>query len=201
MRGNYAFSDVRVRNVFQFWKYLIDRQYFVRKQRLWKWDEAMPFLYHKIAGMTLMGNFFAGQLPEIIKQDFGFFRFPVIDDLVPVYEEAPLDLFMVPYYTKNSEAATKFLHEVSKVQFQQEFAESQGMISPNLNSRSSQDYFIRAGAKVLNEAAGLSQFFDRDTSGAMASAALPALTEFMSHGNIERVIENLEVARQRHLMQ
>ena len=56
----------------------------------------MTFIYHKIVGMTLIGNVFAGALPAALKDDFRFFRSLIIDPSMAVYEKAPLDFFMVP---------------------------------------------------------------------------------------------------------
>jgi len=198
--GKESFKDPRVVQVFEYWKNLIDRQYFVHKQKDWDWKAGMPFLYHKMAGMTLIGNFFSGQLPEMLKDDFGFFRFPVINKNIPIYEEAPLDLFMLPRYSDNKPLAKKFLLAVADAGFQETFNEAQGMISPNTTSRSSADYFIRSGAEVLNAAEGLSQFFDRDTNSDMAAVAVKIFSAFIENPDISRATTGLEVAREQHLV-
>lgn len=199
LQGKIAFTDNRVRNVLTNWKQLLDNEYFVTQLNKWKWDEAMPFLYHKMAGMTLMGNFFTGTLPKTIKEDFKFFRFPLINNDVEVFEEAPLDIFMLPKHAENNAAAKKFLLALTTTQFQEPFAEKMGMISPNLNSAESEDYFIRSGSEALNQAQGLSQFFDRDTNEQMASAAMRVFVEFMNDKNIKKALAALESARNTHL--
>lgn len=196
--GEVPFDDERVRRVFEEWKYLVDNDYFVSKNKQWAWNEAMPFLYHKMAGMTLMGNFFAGQLPEFIKSDFAFFRFPIIDSELPVYEEAPLDLFMVPAYSNKKAIARRFLLTLARTGFQERFNENQGMISPNTESSPSSDYFIRTGAEVLNSADGHSQYFDRDTNAGMAGAATAIFSRFIDNPNVDRTLAALESARQTH---
>lgn len=200
LQGQIPFTDERVVNVMSKWKTLLDNGYFVTQYNKWKWDQAMPFLYHKMAGMTLMGNFFAGTMPPFIKEDFRFFRFPIIDPKVAVYEEAPLDLFMIPSYAKDSKAAKTFVAAVANADFQAEFNEKMGMIAPNMSTARSDDYFIQQGAEILNQARGLSQFFDRDTNGEMAGAATEIFTRFMDNRDIQSTLRELEAARQQHLL-
>jgi multiple sugar transport system substrate-binding protein len=200
LSGKVPFTDDRVRQVFLKWKELLDKEYFVQRYNGWNWQQAMPFMYHKLAGMTLIGNFFAGVMPPTIKDDFKFFRFPIINPQLPIYEEAPLDLFMVPSYAKHNVAAQKFLLFLASKRFQEEFNEKLGMISPNIQTNSSSDYFIQAGTKTLNRAVGVSQFFDRDTNAGMADVATVVFTEFMDDKNIDKALERLESARQEHLL-
>jgi multiple sugar transport system substrate-binding protein len=198
LKGEIAYTDSRVEDVFAHWKVLLDNDYFVDRQNGWNWQQAMPFMYHKLAGMTLIGNFFAGTLPTVLKDDFRFFRFPIIDPNLDVYEEAPLDLFMVPSYAKENPAIEKFLLFLASKRFQQKFNETLGMISTNLTSDVSDDYFIQEGTETLNAAAGVSQFFDRDANADMASAAMEIFTEFLDSKNVSSAVNKLEEARKAH---
>lgn len=199
LKGEIPFTDPRVADVFEKWKLLLDRDYFVPQYTRWEWAQAMPFLYHKMAGMTLIGNFFAASMPPALKDDFDYFAFPRINPEVPIYEEAPLDIFMIPAYAQGNPAAEKFLLAVADAEFQSDLNSRLGMISPNTRSQSSDDYFIRKGAETLDRAQGLSQFFDRDTSDAMAQAATRIFSEFMASRDIEQTLSKLERARQAHL--
>lgn len=200
LKGEMSFNDERVSNVLSHWKELLDKGYFVSQYDRWKWSEAMPFLYHKLAGMTLMGNFFAGTMPPAIKDDFRFFRFPIIDNNVEIYEEAPMDIFMIPSYAKDNTSARRFIVELAGKQFQERFNQMLGTISPNIQSADSSDYFIQQGTLTLGEAQGVSQFFDRDTNAAMATAAMDIFTRFMGNKNIAQAQAELEAARQQHLL-
>jgi multiple sugar transport system substrate-binding protein len=199
LKGNESFNDKKVTAVFKKWKQLLDSQYFLEQHNGRNWQEAMPFLYHKYAGMTLMGNFFVGVLPPALRDDFKFFRFPIIDNQVPVYEEAPLDLFMVPSYTTLNDSSKKLLLFLASKPFQEKLNETLGMIPPNMQSRSSNDYFINAGTKTLNIAEGVSQFFDRDTNAAMSGVSMEIFTQFMLDKNIAEAQRKLENARKEHL--
>lgn len=200
LRGEASFDDEKVRKVFEYWKQLLDLNYFVDYTDILKWDEAMPFLYHQLAGMTLIGNFFSGRMPESLKDDFDFFRFPIIDDNVPVYEEAPLDIFMVPHYTTINSAIERFLTFIAAKEFQQSLNHQLGMISPNVNVDDSEDYFSVIGKKTLSKAVGLSQFFDRDTNAEMATEATSIFTEFIAERNVDVAVEQLEKARNKYLI-
>jgi multiple sugar transport system substrate-binding protein len=198
LKGEISYTDSRVEGVFKQWKILLDKGYFVDRHNGWNWQQAMPFMYHKLAGMTLIGNFFAGTLPQALKDDFRFFRFPIIDPSLDVYEEAPLDLFMVPSYAKENTAIEKFLLFLASKGFQQKFNETLGMISTNLSTDVSDDYFIQMGTKTLNASAGVSQFFDRDANAGMSSAAMEIFTEFLDSKNVNVTLKKLEDARKIH---
>ena len=198
LKSEIVYTDSRVESVFNHWKTLLDKGYFVDRYNGWNWQQAMPFMYHKLAGMTLIGNFFAGTLPLVLKDDFRFFRFPIIDLSVDVYEEAPLDLFMVPSYAKENPAIEKFLLFLASKGFQQKFNETLGMISTNLTSDVSDDYFIQVGAETLNASAGVSQFFDRDANADMSSAAMEIFTAFLDTKNVSVTLKKLEEARKEY---
>lgn len=199
LHGDISFTDSGVRQVFDKWKELLDNGYFTDRYNGWSWKEAMPFMYHKMAGMTLVGNFFAGAMPETLKSDFRFFKFPIIDKQLPIYEEAPLDLFMVPNYVNNNATIDNYLVSLASEKFQHSYNEAIGTISPNTKVKSSTNYFTQQGEKLLSQAEGVSQFFDRDTNADMASAATTIFTDFMDHKDVNKAIKALETARKKHL--
>ncbi|MBF7074397.1 carbohydrate ABC transporter substrate-binding protein [Glaciecola sp. MH2013] len=199
LQGNESFKSDKVRKVFEHWNVLLENDYFVDKFDDWDWQQAMPFTYHKMAGMTLIGNFFAGAMPAKLKDDFRFFPFPIINAELEIYEEAPLDIFMVPSYARLTPGIESYLLSLASVDFQQSYNESAGMISPNVDAKPSSDYFIAEGQALLQRAKGVSQFFDRDTNAAMAGAATAIFTDYMRHRDVERVTSELERAGQQHL--
>jgi multiple sugar transport system substrate-binding protein len=200
LQGHESFHDERIKNVFIRWKSLIDAGFFLKSSRVWTWSEAMPYLYHKKAGLTLIGNFFTSSIPEPLIDDFKFFRFPIIDPKVAVYEEAPLDLIMVPAYTQMSDNIEKLLLLFASAEFQAEFNETVGMISPNKKATYSSDYFTVEGRKTLQQAKDVSQFFDRDTSEPMATASTAILTQFLQDADVDKAMSSLEKARSIHLL-
>jgi multiple sugar transport system substrate-binding protein len=80
---------------------VLDANYFPDDHQKHDWNEIMPSLFRKISGMTLIGNFFTADIPEALTNDFGYFNFPTMAPKVPRFEMAPLDLLMIPRYSKN----------------------------------------------------------------------------------------------------
>lgn len=199
LNGKIPFTDPKVVQIFTYWQQLLKPNYFANHKNK-TWSEAMIPLFHGDAAMTLIGNFFTSKIPEKIRHDIGFFRFPKIIDKQPMYEEAPLDMLMIPKYSKNKALAKKFLLHMSQKDFLADYNKLIGMVSPNIHSEVQKDYFSRTGAETLNSAAGLSQFFDRDTNKGMADTATRIFVEFIEYQNISLAINKLEAARQEHLL-
>jgi multiple sugar transport system substrate-binding protein len=105
---------------------------------------------------------------------------------------------MVPSYAKENPAIETFLLFLASKGFQQKFNETLGMISTNLTSDESNDYFIQVGTETLNASAGVSQFFDRDANAGMSGAAMEILTEFLDNKNVNVTLNKLEAARKIH---
>ncbi|GLR71978.1 ABC transporter substrate-binding protein [Agaribacter marinus] len=201
LMGEHSFRSPQVREVFIKWHELLNKGCFTDRFNGWDWSQAMPFLYHKMAGMTLIGNFFASTLPKTLENDFRFVAFPTINPEMPLYEEAPLDLFMVPSYTKMTPAIEQVLLSLTSTNFLALLNDAATTISPTAEVLTpSKNYFISEGQNLLSKAKGVSQFFDRDTKAAMASASTEIFTRFMVHKDIERTLNELEDARERFLL-
>ena len=201
--GRVAFTHPRVRAVLERWRTLLEHDCFppfaVHSEH--DWESALPFLYHGLAGMTLMGNFLAAQLPESVRGDVRFFRFPTLDPEIGRYEEAPTDVFTLPKRSADDPAARAFLAYMASARAQGHLNNRIGKISTNREARTADDYFIRRGAELLRRAHGLTQFFDRDAPPALAAPVMDALQRFMEHRDVERALTQLESARRRFLEQ
>ncbi|MFE8069684.1 ABC transporter substrate-binding protein [Marinobacteraceae bacterium S3BR75-40.1] len=199
--GKVPFTDSRVRDVFRHWKELLDHDCFIpaRLQAQKDWKGALPFLYHNMAALMLMGNYLVPQLPESLRNDIRFFPFPTINAEIGDYEEAPTDVFALPRRSQDNPQARAFLAFIGSAGPQTLLNNHIGKISTNLNAQVGDDYFIREGTKLLEQADGLTQFFDRDAPKVIADEALEAFSAFMAHGDVERTIQRLEEARQEWL--
>lgn len=151
-----------------------------------KWTSAAWFDYLnlRINGLDYHQRLLQGEIP-----------FPQINPAIPAYEEAPMDLLMVPNYTKMNKTVEHYLLSIAGLDFQKRYNDVSSMISPNKQVQSKDDYFIQQGQKVLNNAAGLSQFFDRDTNEKMGRAGTVIFTEFMDSKNVDATLSALENAR------
>ena len=120
--------------------------------------------------------------------------FPKIKD-IPLYEEAPMDVFMIARNTKNLEEAELFIKFMARADIQSELNKHLGYLSPNKSATVGQDPFIQAGANLLKQADGISQYFDRETLPGFDKKAVPLLAEFINTGNLQELTEKLEQAR------
>lgn len=199
LKGKIPFTDEKVRNVFTKWHFLLKNGYFINNHRQFNWERAMPLIYNETAGMALIGNFFTAKIPSHLKDDIGFFPFPTINSNQALYEEAPLDLLLIPNNSKNKELAKKFLLHMTNANVLADYNDFIGMLSPNIKSEQKANEFTKTGLKLLENAAGLTQFFDRDTNKKMGDEAIIIFTKFMKNKDIEQTLNALEQARQQHL--
>ncbi|WP_354623309.1 extracellular solute-binding protein [Psychromonas sp. MME2] len=127
--GKVPYNDERVKRVFSYWQELLQLGFFADRHDQYDWRQSLPYLYRGKGGMLLMGNFVVPQLPEKIIEDIGFFRFPKINEKIPFYEEAPLDVLAIPQRAKNKAAAKKFLAFMARKDIQEKMNQQMGMIS------------------------------------------------------------------------
>jgi multiple sugar transport system substrate-binding protein len=195
-RGMVPYTDPRVEAVFEHWKELLDNGCFIdsKTHRAMTWSEPLPYIYRGKAGTGLFGNFVTNEISSHFLSDFGFFPFPKIEE-VPVAEEAPTDLFLIPEKSKNKETALQFLEFIARADVQETLNNAMGTISTNKHASIGDDPFIRQGSKLLQSADGVSQFFDRDTPKPMADEAVKIFTRFMETGEIDEATNALEEAR------
>lgn len=198
MEGRIAYTDPRVRAVFVEWRKLIEQGYFLPNQASLDWRSAMPYVFRAKAGMVLMGNFLVPLLPASMRDDIGFFRFPRMRSDLPYFEDAPVDILLIPKHATNPSGARKFLSFMARPDVQSLFNQAMSMISPHRLAPLGKDPFIEAGAKMLAEAEGIAQFFDRDTPAEMFEPAMLLFAKFMREpARLETVLGELESLRQR----
>ena len=192
--GKIPFHDKRLQNVLIEWKKLIDKGFFNKENKKLAWDEVLPKFYRNKIGFILIGNFATSKFPKSRIEDIGFMPFPKIQD-IPLYEEAPMDVFMIAKSTKHVKEAELFIKFMARVDIQSVHNKRIGYLPPNKAATVGQNLFIQAGANMLKQAEGLTQYFDRDTLPAFAKKAVPFLAEFINTGNLKEVTEKLEQAR------
>jgi multiple sugar transport system substrate-binding protein len=197
LSGHASYKDAKVRAVFVEWKDLIDKRYFLTGSEKNEWRGVLPYMYHDQVAMYLMGNFVVTAI-NIPLSEFGFFRFPRINNRIPEYEEAPTDVLFINRSSPHKDSAKKFIIFMARADNQFFFNEAIGYLSPNINAGKSTNEFTNKGFAVLGKAKGVSQFFNRDTSTKMRDAAYPILGEFARQGDIEKAMQDLENARTKH---
>ncbi|NCP65157.1 MAG: extracellular solute-binding protein [Paraglaciecola sp.] len=201
LAGKHAFTDKRVNKVFEYWQQLLAIGAFEQQQVSLTWQESLPFLYRNHVAMTLMGNFFVAHIPAEQKKDFGFFAFPTIHETMPRYEDVPIDVVFIHRHTAQIDAAQRFVAFLSQPETQSLFSNYVGKISPNIYASQNDKDFIYEGREHINSAAGLAQFFDRDTETAFSLAAQKVFYQFVSQPDtLPAVIGQLEALRAQYLI-
>ena len=200
LTGKHSFNDKKVEDVFIAWKQLIDKGYFFADRDTLKWKGVIPFMYRDLVGMYLIGSFFSVEVNKPLSE-FGFFRFPVVNDKIPIAEEAPTDVLFVSKRSKHKAAAKKFIAFMSRAENQYIFNEGQGAISPNMSAKVSANPISNQAYWMLKTAQGTSQYFDRNTSKNMANEGFLILGEFSRKPDVAKVIADFEKARLKHFPQ
>lgn len=196
--GDVAYTDERVQNTFSHWQRLIEADCYIDDHAAYSWQEAQPFLYQGEAAMYLIGNFITPQIPADVVDNVGFFQFPVIDANVPMYEDAPIDTLHIPSRATNKEDARRFLAYVAQPDVQRDLNVAINQLPPHSDAGVGDDRFLQAGYAMLNDAAGIAQFYDRDTNPEMARAGMEGFQEFMINPDrLERILARLDRTRQR----
>ena len=196
--GKVSWEDPKVKAVFAKWRELVDRQCFVKNHTSLAWQESQSLLYQGKSAMTLIGNFITQGFPPEIAPKMAFTPFPQIVAGVPDAEEAPMESINIPAKAKNIEDAKKFLAFVARADVQTKINELEKQIPANHDSQVSDDRFLQAGQKLLNSAANITQFLDRDTSEDLATIAMKGFQEFMvKPDRIDSILATIEKARTR----
>ena len=194
--GKIPYTDPRVKKVFEYWKQLIDGDYFMKNHSAYSWQEAANYLFAGKAAMYLMGGYFSGIVPQKYIDDIGFFRFPVIDGNIGMYEEAAMDGYMIPANASNKGGAKVLLKFFAGKEAQQLYvgqatgniAANKDVPAPNALAKQAQDMILASD--------GTSQFYDRDTNPEMATAGMNGFVEFMMYPDrLNSILQQLEQKR------
>jgi multiple sugar transport system substrate-binding protein len=146
--------------VLSLWQGLLRKGYFHPATTGQGWASVLPYLYRGEIGMALLGTFALARVPSALRADIGFFGFPATD--LPPFEEAPLDVLVVPAASRQRAEAQALLAFMARSEQLNLLATANGELSPRLDAPPPDDPVLREGRRVLERAAGLSFFFDRD---------------------------------------
>lgn len=197
-QGEVPFNDERVRLTLKTLYELKERDYFIENHQDFQWNESLPLLSRGLVGMSLIGNYVIQDIRKDMLPKFGFFPFPQISESVGKYEEAPIDILVIPKRAKNLSLAKAFLAFVANHDVQSKLNKKLGVISPHKLSQQQTSELTKEAYLELSTADGFSQFFDRDANEAFAGDIMHAIDKFMINGDIATTIESLELARSEH---
>ncbi len=198
MQGAVAYTDPRVRAVFNRWRELLDHNCYSRNHASSSWQESQALLYQGKAGMMLIGNYIVANFPADVRDRMEFARFPTLRPEIGRFEEAPLNTVHVPAGAQNKEEGRRFMQFVMRADVQEALNKAMLQLPVNKEAAIADDRFLRKGSDLISEASALSQYFDRDTSEDLATIAMKGFQEFMLHPQrLAAILAAIERARQR----
>ena len=199
MAGDIAYTDPRVKHIYETWKTLIDDKYFIDNALSYDVDSTSPLLVNGQAAMLLMGTFFSAGLPASTRAEMGYFRFPIIDASVPVAEDGPVNVLIMPAKAKNKADARRLLAFMGTPQINGELAKGWGQLPSNSQAAEPQDPIAKIGFHTLSSTTGgIAQFYDRDMTKEMADEGMKAMQQFFSDPTqIDSILQHLEATRKR----
>ncbi|MCX4027175.1 carbohydrate ABC transporter substrate-binding protein [Endozoicomonas sp. SM1973] len=197
LAGAISYKDKRVKQVFIHWKELIENKCFNPLPEEYDWYEVLPEINRESATMMLMGHFITSKASKNLINDLDFFPFPEINPSIPQYEEAPTDVFTIPHNTKNLKLAEQFLIMVAQPDVQTTLNQKMKFLPPRLGAKVSDQVLIKKGKDLLDQAKGITQFFDRDAPKPMVDVANQLFAEFLKTTEVESITDKLEAARRK----
>ncbi|POX63010.1 ABC transporter substrate-binding protein [Streptomyces sp. Ru62] len=180
LAGKHRFDDPEVRKVFDRWQEVLP--YFDPDGTALAFQDASTALLNGRTGMMLIGTFFADATPKNALDDIDFFRFPVIDPKVPLAEEAPTDGYFASARTGRGDQVADLMKYLATAEAQEIYIKgSSGTVLPcNPDAKDAGTALVKKGREHIEQAAELTQFFNRDSSDALQPTADTALTKFIA---------------------
>ncbi|WP_433363144.1 ABC transporter substrate-binding protein [Actinoplanes sp. CA-142083] len=190
LAGKHSFDGPEVKAVMDHYRQLVE--YIDPKGRSYSWQDAVTPLASKKAGMYLVGAFLTTAMPADAVDDLDFFRVPIIDQSVPLAEEAPTDGYFASAKSRNASGAKDLLAYLASAPAQQQFIQ----LSKSSNLPTSQQVdtstfspLVQKGIKLLNDSKAITQFFNRDSSDELQTTADTALTKFLDKpGDVNKIL-------------
>jgi multiple sugar transport system substrate-binding protein len=181
LAGEDSFDSPKVEAVFDRWDEI--QPYFDTTAQGLTFAQAVTDMTQGRTGMFLGGSWLQFSLPPEEMDDYDFFQFPIIDPDVPIGEEAPTDGFMASARTDQPKLAKEFLAYLATPEAQKVMYEANGsgtLIPANPDTDTDLAPAVVKGQKFLEDAAGLTQYFNRDSSDALQTTADQALTQYIA---------------------
>jgi multiple sugar transport system substrate-binding protein len=195
IRGQASYLDKRIHNVLKKLQEISAAGYFIEDHQDLGWRQGLPLLFRGLTGMSMLGNYAIQDFPEKIKDKIGFFKFPILNELSTYYEEAPLDVLVLPTKSAHTELSKLFIRFAAQSDNQEKFNKSLGILSPHKDAQKNNSRLVQEAYNTIANAEGLTQFFDRDSKKQYAVRIMPLIDEFMLTLNIENSQRALEKVR------
>ncbi|MFI9781269.1 ABC transporter substrate-binding protein [Streptomyces sp. NPDC051956] len=180
LAGRHRFDDTEVRRVFDRWDEA--RPFIDKRGTALAFQDATTELLQGRTGMMLIGTFFADSVPKDQLDDIDFFRFPEIDPKVPMAEEAPTDGYFASARTPRGRQTKEFLRYLATAEAQETYLKSSSgtALPTHPDAKDSGTALVKKGRALVESAAEVTQFFNRDSSDELSPTADTALIRYLS---------------------
>jgi multiple sugar transport system substrate-binding protein/raffinose/stachyose/melibiose transport system substrate-binding protein len=118
VQGQHQFNDPEIREVFEVWKDLLDKNFFPDNAHAKRLPESIIMVTEGKAGMVLADSGSISEQPEKIRDKLDFFRFPIINPEIPVGEITPTGGYVIPAGALHPEEAMGFLAYIASAEGQ-----------------------------------------------------------------------------------
>jgi multiple sugar transport system substrate-binding protein len=196
LRGHNNFDDPRLVPVFNSWAQL--RPYMTPNFTDYSWEHLAVELSQYRIGMCLLGAFLLPLLPAAVRADIDSFRFPLLNDDIPLAELAPIDMAVLASNAQNPKGGELFLRHCTKPSLQRALNEPMRTLSPHIKAPPSDDPLIVRQAEILSAAKEFALYFDRELPPFLAQHSLEIFAQFLKDGDISQTLERLKTLYRQH---
>ena len=194
MAGNESWTDDRTKDVFARWAEILP--YHQENPNGREWQDAGQAVVDGEAAMMTIGNFIGDLFPAEELDDLDFFPFPTLNeehgqDTV----EAPIDGWVVVAEPENEAAAKEVVAHMGTATAQNAYlAIAPGVQAPAEGvDTGAYNALQQKSAELVQNAANVTQFLDRDTLPAFANEAGQAFADFLNDpSGIDAILEDLQ---------
>ncbi len=195
LSGKKSFNSPEVKAVFNKWQEMLP--YMDKQAKGLAFAEAQTKFYKGETATYVAGNWWALGAPKDVGDDIDFFQFPIIDPKVPVAEEAPADGFFAARKGSNPEVTKAFLRYLATPAAQELYLTTSGnsSIPAAPGAKAAVTAQNTKGKAMLEAAADLTQFFNRDGGDELQPTADSALLKFMDNpGDVDAIMAEWQAA-------
>jgi len=156
-----------------------------------RWEQYLPYFLRDEIGFVLMGTQLGSRIfDQDIKQEVEFMPFPKIKD-IPKYETAPSNVFFIAANSKKISFSEQFIEYMSQIKIQNVLSTFLHTSPARLGAKTGSDKYALQGFDSINNAQGLSPFFDRGAEPDFERQAVVSFAKFLKTGDIEQLTQEL----------
>ena len=182
---------------------LILKGYIIEGYEDYYLKDLLPLIYRKKAGVLLADSASAIHIPKSIEKDIGFFTFPVIfsgdDEIKKFVHATPVNLIFIPKNSKNSELAKKFMTFFARADIQTLFSTTMVQLPAHKFASNGGNKFITIAKQSVEQASGLTLFFDRDIEKQYGSELMVTWRDFLANADVISTAKKMEQSRLQYL--